>query len=403
MVEETRGGTKKPRATNYNQQEDVALCYAWMNVSLDASVGTDQSKEKFWARIEDYYNNTVTVPITRTQGSLGHRWGAILEQCNCWSGCVDQVRTNPPSGVPVTEYDTVIQDLYKLRNKKNGGKAFNLHHCYKELVGNEKWVRKYWELTRAKTLQRSFAWRFAVLISFLRPPMVTGDTYATSCGKTGNYTANSTYQSNLHAATTYLANEASFSGGNGFARTAYGEAPDVVYALVICRGDTPDNVTCYECLSSASLEAPTLCPDHKDATLFYDGCTVRFSDQDFLSSWDNAPEVVLNNTNTVKPAAAARRFDMLVSTLMEKISEHAAARYAPDKKIATGEAVFDGDDPQMKIYGLAQCTPDMTSSGCGKCLRGAMDKMALRMRGSLGQGGRGEVQLTIRGVPVLYR
>ncbi|KAM0824759.1 hypothetical protein ACQ4PT_069985 [Festuca glaucescens] len=150
-------------------------------------------------------------------------------------------------------------------------------------------------------------WRFAVLlISFLRPPMVTGDTYATSCGKTGNYTANSTY----------LANEASFSGGNGLARTAYGEAPDVVYALGICRGDTPDNVTCYECLSSASLEAPTLCPDHKDATLFYDGCTVRFSDQDFLSSWDNAPEVVLNNTNTVKPAAAARRFDMLVSTLM---------------------------------------------------------------------------------------
>ncbi|KAM0914529.1 hypothetical protein ACQ4PT_011461 [Festuca glaucescens] len=128
-------------------------------------------------------------------------------------------------------------------------------------------------------------WRFAVLLIFLlRPPLVAAGTYATSCGKTGNYTANSTYQSNLHADTTYLANEASFSGGNGFATVAYGEAPDVVYALGICRGDIKDNVTCYECLSSASLEAPTLCPDHKDATLFYDGCTVRFSDQDFLSS-----------------------------------------------------------------------------------------------------------------------
>jgi hypothetical protein len=90
VVEETQGSTKKPRATNHNKQEDVALCYAWMNVSLDASVGTDQSKEKFWARIEDYYYYTMTIPITRTQGFLGHRWGAILEQCNRWSGCVDK-------------------------------------------------------------------------------------------------------------------------------------------------------------------------------------------------------------------------------------------------------------------------------------------------------------------------
>lgn len=230
-------------------------------------------------------------------------------------------------------------------------------------------------------------WRFALLLfSFLRPPfLVAGGTYTTSCGKTGNYTANSTYEGNLQAATTYVTNEASFSGGNGFATTAYGEAPDVVYVLGICRGDTPDNLTCYECLFSASLEARTLCPDDKDATLFYDGCTVRFSDQDFLSSWDNTPEVVLNNTNTVKPTTAARSFDMLVGTLMEKIAEHAAASDAHDKKVATGEAVLDGDDPQMKIYGLAQCTPDMTSSGCGKCLRGEMDKMARRLRGSLGQ------------------
>jgi hypothetical protein len=214
---------------------------------------------------------------------------------------------------------------------------------------------------------------------------VTGDTYATSCGKTGNYTANSTYQYNVRAATTFLANEATFSGGDGFATTDYGVAPDVVYALGICRGDTPDNVTCYECLSSASSEASMLCPDDKGATLFYDGCTVRFSDQDFLSSWDNAPEVVLNNTNTVKPAAAARNFDVLVDMLMEKVAELAAARDAPNKNIATGEALFDGDDPQRKIYSLAQCTPDMTSSGCIKCLRGVMDKMALRMIGSLGQ------------------
>jgi hypothetical protein len=146
-VEETQTSAKKSRASNYSEKEDVALCYAWMNVSLNASVGTDQSKEKFWARIEDYYNNTVEVPITRTQGSLGHRWGAILECCNRWAGCVETVTTNPPSGVPVTEHGPLIQDLYKIRNKKNGGKGFTLHHCFNELAGNEKWVRRNWETT----------------------------------------------------------------------------------------------------------------------------------------------------------------------------------------------------------------------------------------------------------------
>ncbi|KAM3385164.1 hypothetical protein ACQJBY_009236 [Aegilops geniculata] len=160
----------------------------------------------------------------------------------------------------------------------------------------------------------------------------------------------------------------------------------MVYGLGICRGDTPDNVTCYECLSSAAVEVSTLCPDDKDATLFYDGCIVRFSDQDFLSSGHNEPEVVVNGTNKVNPAAVANSFDVLVDTLMNKTAEHAAAASdASHRKVATGEALFDGADPQTKIYSMAQCTPDLTSGGCKNCLRLEMDKMALRVPGVLGQ------------------
>ncbi|KAM3385165.1 hypothetical protein ACQJBY_009236 [Aegilops geniculata] len=231
-------------------------------------------------------------------------------------------------------------------------------------------------------------WCFTALlvISSLRPPMATANTYATVCGKRSNFSANSTYQHNLQYVTTYLYNEAAFSGGNGFAQTLGGAAPDMVYGLGICRGDTPDNVTCYECLSSAAVEVSTLCPDDKDATLFYDGCIVRFSDQDFLSSGHNEPEVVVNGTNKVNPAAVANSFDVLVDTLMNKTAEHAAAASdASHRKVATGEALFDGADPQTKIYSMAQCTPDLTSGGCKNCLRLEMDKMALRVPGVLGQ------------------
>jgi uncharacterized protein YdeI (YjbR/CyaY-like superfamily) len=77
-----KGQKPNKRSANYSEEEDVALCHAWMNISLDASVGTDQCKEFFWQRIEEHYRNVVKIPSYRTQGSLSHRWGAILECCN---------------------------------------------------------------------------------------------------------------------------------------------------------------------------------------------------------------------------------------------------------------------------------------------------------------------------------
>ncbi|KAM0907025.1 hypothetical protein ACQ4PT_016366 [Festuca glaucescens] len=39
------------------------------------------------------------------------------------------------------------QEVYKHCNKKGGHKAFTLFHCYKELEGNEKWLRRNYETT----------------------------------------------------------------------------------------------------------------------------------------------------------------------------------------------------------------------------------------------------------------
>lgn len=73
-VAEASMWSSRSRTANYNQIEDVALCYAWMNMSMDATIGTDQTKTMFWKRITDYYNKSVEVQSSHTQGSLGHRW-----------------------------------------------------------------------------------------------------------------------------------------------------------------------------------------------------------------------------------------------------------------------------------------------------------------------------------------
>ena len=149
VVEVTEASTKVPRCRtqNYNQKEYIALCDAWCAISMDATIGTDQTKTMFWERITNHYNNSVDVRSTRTQGSLGHRWSTIHDQCNRWSGCINQVNHAPPSGVQVAEYGPYIQELFKHWNTKFSFKPFMLHHCYKELCKNEKWIQRYSETT----------------------------------------------------------------------------------------------------------------------------------------------------------------------------------------------------------------------------------------------------------------
>lgn len=57
----------------------------------------------------------------------------------------------PSSGVQVAEYGPYMQELFKHRNTKFGHKPFTLHHCYKELCKNEKWIERAAETTPKKS------------------------------------------------------------------------------------------------------------------------------------------------------------------------------------------------------------------------------------------------------------
>jgi hypothetical protein len=101
----------------------------------------------FWERITDHYNYYVDMQSSRTQCPLGHRWSTIHDQYNRWSGCINQVNHAPPSGVQVAGYGPYIQELLKHRNTRFGHKPFTLHHCYKELCKDEKWIQRIAETT----------------------------------------------------------------------------------------------------------------------------------------------------------------------------------------------------------------------------------------------------------------
>ena len=89
------------RSANYSSDEDVALIKAWEFVTLDAIAGVDQSSSTYWSRISEHFHRNANTIMTRTIGSLQHRWSTIQECCNKWKSCLAQVAHQHPSGAPL--------------------------------------------------------------------------------------------------------------------------------------------------------------------------------------------------------------------------------------------------------------------------------------------------------------
>jgi len=125
---------------------------------------------------------------------------------------------------------------------------------------------------------------------FLAFTLAAGDPLGQVCGTSGNFTANSTYQANIQRISAALPGNASSSRAL-FATATLGVVPDAVYALALCRGDANASA-CASCVATAFSDAQQLCAYNKDATVFYDPCLLRYSNQNFLDSINGGGNVL---------------------------------------------------------------------------------------------------------------
>ncbi|OAY82107.1 Cysteine-rich receptor-like protein kinase 25 [Ananas comosus] len=210
------------------------------------------------------------------------------------------------------------------------------------------------------------------------------------CGDTGNYTANSTYQSNLRQLLAYLSSAASVS--NGFSNSSTGETPDRVWGLALCRGDI--NATdCRTCLDGASNDTKQLCPYEKTAVIWYDLCLLRYSNQNFTSAFNNSEQIFIWNAQNItgerfpwytQNTTISDFFNRVVNTLLIDVADSAASNSNSIKMFATGE--FNITNGLLTIYGLVQCAPDMSGPNCRRCIQDQIDEMLNLFDGY--QGGR---------------
>ncbi|XP_062208978.1 glutathione S-transferase T3-like [Phragmites australis] len=131
-VEAAAGGG---RGCSYKLEEDLLLVAAWLNVSLDPVVGSNQSLGAFWHRIESYYNESKTFTSTRNKKSLQGRWTFINTTVQKFCGHYARALRTKKSGT--TEAETVVEACKMFQAVEH--KEFTLLPCWRELRNHPKW------------------------------------------------------------------------------------------------------------------------------------------------------------------------------------------------------------------------------------------------------------------------
>ncbi|TVU38664.1 hypothetical protein EJB05_12048, partial [Eragrostis curvula] len=220
----------------------------------------------------------------------------------------------------------------------------------------------------------------AVVAAALLAPFAAGYPWP-MCGTTNTFGANSRFQANLNRLAATLPGKASASP-NLYATAVVGAVPQQIWAMGLCRGDV-NATACGSCLAQAFRDVQNDCPYYKDATIYYDPCTLHYSDVHTLAGCDDTGPTTdeYGVTNQGNVTYDPPRFNALLAKLLNATADYAA--FNSTRRFATGEADFS-DKNYPKVYCLAQCPPDQPPALCRKCLAGIIADGLPRFLNSIG-------------------
>lgn len=174
----------------------------------------------------------------------------------------------------------------------------------------------------------------------------------------GHYTNTSTYKANLN---TLFSSILSNTNNSGFYSFSFGQDPDQVTSIALCRGDVTVQ-DCHKCLNDSVSMLPQMCPSEKEAVGWYDNCMLRYANRAILGINDQLPTLMLYNLINVTDNV--NQFNQVLGNLLHKLQNKAASGDS-QLKFATGS---DKGDSFKNIYALAQCSPDLSHRNCFNCV-----------------------------------
>ncbi|KAL2324340.1 hypothetical protein Fmac_023398 [Flemingia macrophylla] len=184
-----------------------------------------------------------------------------------------------------------------------------------------------------------------------------------ACTDSSKYQPNTTFQTNLDVLLSSLSSNATH--GTHFHKTTIAsDTPNAaVRGLFLCRADTLA-AACHACVAAAAADLRRRCPVQKEAIIWYDVCMVRYSDNSYLNNI--VPSVDISDSKGVA-VVDLDRFSELLAGLLNSLAAEAAN--SADEKFATGEVNLTSS---VTLYGLVQCTPDLSFFDCNMCFRSAI-------------------------------
>ncbi|KAJ4745402.1 cysteine-rich RECEPTOR-like kinase [Rhynchospora pubera] len=181
------------------------------------------------------------------------------------------------------------------------------------------------------------------------------------CENSTTYATGSPFETNLKILFSSLIQNTSQTG---FCNDTIGSVPNRVYGSSLCRGDIRAS-DCTSCLTMASENLPNLCPYSRGAIVWYEVCMLRYSNKQFFSELAMDGYYVYNPQNWSDPY----QFELAVVKMMNLISTNAVQS---GRMFSTGMVNLTTSD---QIYGLVQCTRDLTGDQCLQCLNVSMQRI----------------------------
>ncbi|XP_062188911.1 glutathione S-transferase T3-like [Phragmites australis] len=125
----------KTDRTKWTDEEDELLVSAWLNVSQDPVVGTDQSRETYWGRIAKYFNTYKKESMMlRTEKALINHMKLITDAVTKFTVHYRKVEQLNPSGTNERDKMARACSAYKAIE----GKPFAYTHCWVLLAEHPK-------------------------------------------------------------------------------------------------------------------------------------------------------------------------------------------------------------------------------------------------------------------------
>ncbi|KAB2637532.1 cysteine-rich receptor-like protein kinase 25 [Pyrus ussuriensis x Pyrus communis] len=208
----------------------------------------------------------------------------------------------------------------------------------------------------------------------------TGEFLDIICPNTNTFTSytgwyspsTDSFQSNLNKVLNTLTSPAAHDTGF-YNITAGLNSTEKAYGLFLCQGYVSTDV-CKDCVTAASIMAAQRCPSRINVIVWYDCCMLRYSNES-LSTLCESPIVNWRNTQN---ATEWNRFNQVLGESMNEVVTEATVTA---NKFATKQANISRF---LSVYSLAQCTWDLSTVDCNRCLKLAVALLPSCCEGSVG-------------------